>query len=111
MINNLEKSILILSVDFVLKQPNLYILVVEIKDLSGKVIDCESCQVGIRHISHAHKQLLINGNPVIIRGVNRHEHHPRIGKTNSEACMVQVLIHSFHGFNNNIISPLIQILG
>lgn len=74
------------------EHPNLYILVVEIKDFSGKVIDCESCQVGIRHISHAHKQLLINGNPIIIRGVNRHEHHPRIGKTNSEACMVQDLI-------------------
>ena len=26
-----------------------------------------------------------------IRGVNRHEHHPRLGKTNLESCMVQVM--------------------
>jgi beta-galactosidase len=74
------------------EQPNLYTLVVTLKDESGHLIDCESCQVGIREISKAHKQLLVNGFPVIIKGVNRHEHHPRIGKTNIEACMVKDLI-------------------
>ncbi|KVI08504.1 Beta galactosidase small chain/ domain 5 [Cynara cardunculus var. scolymus] len=59
------------------EQPNLYTLVVTLKDASGNIVDCESCQVGIRQISKAPKQLLVNGHPVIIRGVNRHEHHPR----------------------------------
>lgn len=27
------------------------------------------------------KELLVNNQPVTIRGVNRHEHHPRLGKT------------------------------
>ena len=64
-----------------------------LKDASGNVIDCESCQVGIREISKAPKQLLVNGHPVVIRGVNRHEHHPRLGKTNLESCMVKVMRH------------------
>lgn len=74
------------------EHPNLYTLVVILKDSGGHVIDCESCQVGIRQISTAHKQLLVNGHPVIIRGVNRHEHHPRLGKTNMESCMVKDLV-------------------
>ncbi|KAL8529235.1 hypothetical protein ACS0TY_006603 [Phlomoides rotata] len=74
------------------EQPNLYTLVVTLKDASGHIVDCESCQVGIRQISKAPKQLLVNGQPVMIRGVNRHEHHPRLGKTNLESCMVQDLV-------------------
>ncbi|CAO2816155.1 unnamed protein product [Amaranthus hypochondriacus] len=74
------------------EQPNLYTLVVILKDASGNVIDCESCQIGIRQISTTHKQLLINGQPVIIRGVNRHEFHPRLGKTNLEHCMIKDLV-------------------
>ena len=72
------------------EQPNLYTLVLILKDESGKLLDCESCQVGLREISRSHKQILVNGQPVVIRGVNRHEHHPRTGKTNLEACMIKV---------------------
>lgn len=79
------------------EQPNLYTLVITIKDASGHVVDCESCQVGIRQISKAPKQLLVNGQPVVIRGVNRHEHHPRIGKTNLESCMVKVTNCTYDG--------------
>lgn len=74
------------------EQPNLYTLVLVLKDSSGKLLDCESCQVGIRQISRAPKQMLVNGCPVVIRGVNRHEHHPRVGKTNLEACMIKDLV-------------------
>ncbi|KAJ3676245.1 hypothetical protein LUZ60_003657 [Juncus effusus] len=74
------------------EQPNLYTLVVILKDSSGNIIECESCQVGIRKISLSHKQMLINGQPVIIKGVNRHEHHPRVGKTNIESCMIKDLV-------------------
>ncbi|XP_073014816.1 LOW QUALITY PROTEIN: uncharacterized protein [Primulina eburnea] len=74
------------------EHPNLYTLVITLKDASGHIVDCESCQVGIRQITKAPKQLLVNGQPVMIRGVNRHEHHPRLGKTNLEPCMVQDLV-------------------
>ncbi|KAH6803430.1 glycoside hydrolase family 2 protein [Perilla frutescens var. frutescens] len=74
------------------EHPNLYTLVITLKDASGHVVDCESCQVGIRQMAKAPKQILVNGQPVMIRGVNRHEHHPRLGKTNLESCMVQDLL-------------------
>ncbi|KAF8642100.1 hypothetical protein HU200_067357 [Digitaria exilis] len=74
------------------EHPNLYTLVVLLKDANGKLIECESCQVGIRNVVLAHKQMLVNGCPVVLRGVNRHEHHPRLGKTNIEACMIKDLI-------------------
>ncbi|XVE52295.1 hypothetical protein DITRI_Ditri02bG0111300 [Diplodiscus trichospermus] len=74
------------------EHPNLYLLVIVLMDASGSLVDCESCLVGIRKVSKAHKQLLVNGHPVVIRGVNRHEHHPRLGKTNIESCMVKDLV-------------------
>ncbi|GAV75270.1 Glyco_hydro_2 domain-containing protein/Glyco_hydro_2_C domain-containing protein/Glyco_hydro_2_N domain-containing protein/Bgal_small_N domain-containing protein [Cephalotus follicularis] len=74
------------------EQPNLYTLVVILKDTSGHVVDCESCLVGIRQVSKSPKQLLVNARPIMIRGVNRHEHHPRLGKTNIESCMVKDLV-------------------
>ncbi|TVU36820.1 hypothetical protein EJB05_18769 [Eragrostis curvula] len=74
------------------EHPNLYTLVVLLKDANGKLIECESCQVGIRNVVLAHKQMLVNGCPVVLRGVNRHEHHPRVGKTNLEACMIKDLV-------------------
>lgn len=82
------------DVCFCFPQPNLYILVLTLKDASGHVVDCESCLVGIRQVSKAPKQLLVNGCPVMITGVNRHEHHPRVGKTNIESCMVKVMLCS-----------------
>lgn len=74
------------------EHPNLYTLVLILKDASGKLLDCESCQVGIRQVSRAPKQMLVNGLPVVIHGVNRHEHHPCTGKTNLEACMIKDLV-------------------
>ncbi|KAJ6307415.1 hypothetical protein OIU76_017247 [Salix suchowensis] len=74
------------------EQPNLYTLVLSLKNATGEVVDCESCLVGIRQVSKAPKQLLVNGHPVILRGVNRHEHHPRVGKTNIESCMIKDLV-------------------
>ncbi|CAL0328768.1 unnamed protein product [Lupinus luteus] len=74
------------------EQPFLYTLVVVLKDQSGHIVDCESCPVGFRNVTKAHKQLLVNGQAVIIRGVNRHEHHPRVGKANIESCMIKDLV-------------------
>uniref|UniRef100_I1MIR4 beta-galactosidase n=1 Tax=Glycine max TaxID=3847 RepID=I1MIR4_SOYBN len=71
------------------EKPYLYTLVVVLKDRSGRVVDCESCPVGFRKVSKAHKQLLVNGHAVVIRGVNRHEHHPQVGKANIESCMIK----------------------
>ncbi|PRW56286.1 Beta-galactosidase isoform A [Chlorella sorokiniana] len=55
----------------------------------GEVLEIEACQVGFRHAQVKGRQLLHNNQPVMIKGVNRHEHDPRRGKTVSLDSMVQ----------------------
>ena len=58
------------------EHPNLYTLLMELKDADGQTVERVSQQVGFRDIRIAGGQLLINGKPIKIRGVNRHEHDP-----------------------------------
>ncbi|KAJ7517559.1 hypothetical protein O6H91_21G029500 [Diphasiastrum complanatum] len=74
------------------EEPHLYTLAVILKDPSGVVIDCEACRIGIREVALRPKELVLNGKPIVIRGVNRHEHHPRTGKTNVDACMIKDIV-------------------
>ncbi|KAH7286767.1 hypothetical protein KP509_32G021900 [Ceratopteris richardii] len=81
------------------EQPNLYTLVILLRDESDKNVDVEACQVGVRTLCLGFKELQLNKKSILITGVNRHEHHPRLGKTNIEACMIKDIILMK---NNNI---------
>ena len=59
--------------------PNLYRLTVSLLDVDGHIIECEACDVGFRTVEIIRGQLCVNGQPVLIRGVNKHEHDPRTG--------------------------------
>jgi beta-galactosidase len=60
--------------------PNRYRLVVTLKDSGGKALEHTGCHVGFRTVAVRDRQLLINGKPVLIKGVNRHDHHEIHGK-------------------------------
>lgn len=82
------------------EDPYLYTLVLQLRDPQGVVVDCEACRIGFRSVRLGRKEVLVNGKPVVIRGVNRHEHHPKVGKTNLEECMVQdVVLMKQHNVN------------
>lgn len=53
--------------------PNLYTLVLELEK-GGKKIEIVSHKTGFRKVEIKNSQLLVNGVPVLIKGVNRHEH-------------------------------------
>ena len=55
--------------------PNLYTLILELADPHG-VIESTSARVGFRTVDIVGGQLRVNGRPITIRGVNRHEHDP-----------------------------------
>lgn len=68
--------------------PNLYRCVVSLYNQDNQLVDAESYDIGFRKVEINHGQLCLNGKPLLIRGVNRHEHHPENGHTVSEADMV-----------------------
>ena len=70
------------------EQPNLYTLRVEAM-AKGKVASSTSLEVGFRTVEIAGSQLLVNGKPVLIKGVNRHELSPFKGYVVSEADMIK----------------------
>jgi len=59
--------------------PNLYIVMLTLKDTSGKTIEVERCNFGFRKIEVKDAQIFINGVSTIFKGVNRHEHDPDSG--------------------------------
>ena len=73
------------------ERPNRYVLVAELKDKKGKVIDCTSTYFGIRMVEIRETQAIddefglagryfyVNGQPVKLKGVNRHETNPSTG--------------------------------
>ena len=71
--------------------PWLYTLKVASYDKKGKT-ESTSVQVGFRTVEIVGGQLLVNGQPVLIKGVNRHEMNPYKGYVVSEADMVQDIL-------------------
>ena len=59
--------------------PNLYTVILTLRDRAGKILETESCKFGFRKVEIKNGQLLVNGVPVLIKGVNRHEHDPDTG--------------------------------
>ena len=60
--------------------PRLYNVTAELIDPDGTVAQREDQRVGVRRVQVSDRQLLVNGRPIRIFGVNRHDHHPDRGK-------------------------------
>jgi beta-galactosidase len=69
--------------------PHLYSLVLSILDESGGTIETLGCKTGFRKVEIKGGQLLVNGLPIMIKGVNRHEHEPETGRVVSEEYMMR----------------------
>ena len=71
--------------------PNLYTLVVSPIQNGGMYAPYEIIQVkvGFRKVEIKNKQLLVNGQPVLLKGANRHEMDPDEGYNVSEKRMIQ----------------------
>ncbi|MDY5954763.1 MAG: glycoside hydrolase family 2 TIM barrel-domain containing protein [Kiritimatiellia bacterium] len=67
--------------------PNLYHLFVTLKDAGGTVLQVIPQRVGFRSVEIKGNDLLVNGKRVFLKGVNRHEHDPRLGHVVTEAMM------------------------
>ncbi len=68
---------------------NLYDLIISVKDASGKSLGLAGSKLGFRKVEIKNAQLLINGVPVYIKGVNRHEHDEIEGHVISRESMIR----------------------
>ncbi|MEH0153523.1 glycoside hydrolase family 2 TIM barrel-domain containing protein [Limibacter armeniacum] len=67
--------------------PNLYTVLLKLKDKKGKELMVTSTRVGFRSSEIKGGQLLVNGKPILIKGVNLHEHNPETGHVVTEEIM------------------------
>ncbi|MFM5580580.1 beta-galactosidase [Aeromonas veronii] len=80
--------------------PHLYRLTLTLLDEQGQAIESEACDVGFRVVEIRGGLLRVNGQPLLIRGANRHEHHPAKGYAIDCATMERdLLLMKRHNFN------------
>ncbi len=69
--------------------PNLYHLVLILKDSKGKILESTGCRIGFRTSEVKDGLFLVNGKPVRLKGVNRHEADPVTGHWISKERMIE----------------------
>ncbi len=69
--------------------PDLYTLVLSLKDNTGRIMECVSSKVGFRKIEIVDSKLLINGKAVYLKGTNLHEHNEITGHVIDEATILK----------------------
>ncbi|MBN2637286.1 MAG: DUF4981 domain-containing protein [Prolixibacteraceae bacterium] len=60
--------------------PNLYTLLIQLKDEEGNVLEAFTKKIGFREVEYKNQILTVNGVPVKLNGVNSHMHDPEHGQ-------------------------------
>ena len=84
------------------ESPTLYSLVLALENEEGTVVEATRVRVGFREVKIRDGQFLVNGVPVHLRGVNRHDHDARTGKVVTRADMIED-IKRMERFNINAV--------
>ncbi len=80
--------------------PVLYTVLVSLLNEKGKVVEVTSVRVGFRNVELKNRQILVNGKPVIFKGVNHHDHDPYKGKTVDRKWLLRDMqLLKSHNFN------------
>ena len=69
--------------------PHRYLLLLSLQDQAGRVLEAIPVRVGFRTVEIRNARVLVNGQAVLFKGVNRHEHSPDTGHTVDRALMVR----------------------
>lgn len=69
--------------------PNLYNLTLQLTDAKGNLLEATGCNIGFRTSEIKNGQFLLNGKPILFKGVNRHETDPVTGHVISVESMVK----------------------
>jgi len=69
--------------------PDLYSLVINLKDDSDNILESISAKIGFRKIEILNSQLLVNGVAIDLKGTNMHEHNDITGHVIDEATILK----------------------
>ncbi len=69
--------------------PALYTLSIDVRDPAGEFTEFVTTRVGFRRVEIVDGILTVNGRPITVRGVNRHEHDPDRAHVVSEESMIE----------------------
>lgn len=92
--------------------PYLYTLILRFKNVGGTTVETLGCKVGFRNVAIREvecrqgdslvraRQLCVNGVPITIKGVNRHEHSPYTGQyVTREEMEYDIMLMKYHNIN------------
>ncbi|MFC6465313.1 glycoside hydrolase family 2 TIM barrel-domain containing protein [Marinilactibacillus sp. GCM10026970] len=83
------------------ENPYLYNLIIELKDHQGTIVEVIPNRVGFRKIELKDGLILINGQHIIFKGVNRHDFHPELGRAIPVETMIEDLnLMKAHNINS-----------
>ena len=71
------------------EHPNLYTLVIELKDKKGNIIESTASKIGFRSVEIKNGLLLVNGQRITLKGVNTQEADPETGHIMSEEMILK----------------------
>ncbi|WP_242134970.1 glycoside hydrolase family 2 TIM barrel-domain containing protein [Aestuariivivens marinum] len=71
------------------EHPNLYTLIIELKNKKGLLIETTSSQIGFRSVEIKNGLLLVNGQRITLKGVNTQETDPETGHIMSEEMIMK----------------------
>ena len=71
------------------EHPNLYTLVIDLKDRNGKLLESTASKIGFRSVEIKKGLLLVNGQRITLKGVNAQEADPETGHIMSEEMMMK----------------------
>ncbi|MFK7935839.1 MAG: glycoside hydrolase family 2 TIM barrel-domain containing protein, partial [Saprospiraceae bacterium] len=69
--------------------PNLYQLILSTFNKNDELLEVTGCKIGFRQIEIKNAQLCVNGQPILVKGVNRHEHDEVTGHVITEESMIE----------------------
>ncbi|MBO4304970.1 MAG: DUF4981 domain-containing protein [Lentisphaeria bacterium] len=82
------------------ESPERYTVLFTLKDGKGHVQEYKSLQTGFRTIELKKGNFFVNGVPVLLRGVNRHDFHTDLGRAvTDDAMMEDLLLMKKHNIN------------
>jgi beta-galactosidase len=82
------------------EKPSLYTLLLTLKDAAGKSLGVVPWKVGFREVEWRDGKILVNGQAILIRGVNRHEWDPETAQyVRADTMVKDIELAKQHNFN------------